>query len=620
MTESRKCDDPCGIKDGPEAPDKGADMLLSKMKLVFDNLPYDSWVKDEAGRYLAVNKTFSDAVGLSESEIAGKCDEDIFDAAEAVRNQEMEAACLLGKRQMRFEVERDDGCWSEIILNPLISETGDAAGIAGLSRDITDKKQAESAKEIYEARLQQVQQIAGLGSWEHEKDSTAIWASRQFMKIFGFEETEGSMLEVSKIRKAILKEDRLKRDVAFRLLMEKDRNYDVEFRIKRPEDGAERHIRSCAVMAKDAAGQPHKALGVIQDITDRKAKEEQISYMNDHDLLTGVFNRSFFEREIRRCDRAKGLPLSMIMVDVNGLKLTNDMFGHAEGDRLLISVGRMLAGCCPPGGTVSRIGGDEFCLLLPRTGSDAAKAISIHITRMCEAAEKNRCGERATPSVSAGYATKRDMSESICDVMNEAEAFMYKRKLLESKSLRSSVLSSIRTTLFEKSHETEEHAERLVELSLLIGTEMGLADTHMQDLSLLAALHDIGKMSVDEYILCKPGKLTEQEWAEIRRHPEVGYRIAKSSPELMSIADYILCHHERWDGTGYPQGLKSRNIPLLSRILAVADAYDAMTQDRSYRKAAPGEEAIGEIIRHAGTQFDPDVAIVFIKTMQKKLS
>jgi HD-GYP domain-containing protein (c-di-GMP phosphodiesterase class II) len=193
---------------------------------------------------------------------------------------------------------------------------------------------------------------------------------------------------------------------------------------------------------------------------------------------------------------------------------------------------------------------------------------------------------------------------------------MYKQKLLERKSMRSSLLASIKTTMYEKSHLTAEHEDRLVTLSKRIGQAMELSDAQINELELLSTLHDLGKLSIDDHILNKKDPLTAEEWAEIRKHPEVGYRIAQASPELAPIAEYILCHHERWDGTGYPQGLKGEAIPLLSRIVSVVDAYDAMIKDRPYRNAMPKAEAIGEIVANAGSQFDPVISKIMIDVLR----
>jgi HD-GYP domain-containing protein (c-di-GMP phosphodiesterase class II) len=176
-------------------------------------------------------------------------------------------------------------------------------------------------------------------------------------------------------------------------------------------------------------------------------------------------------------------------------------------------------------------------------------------------------------------------------------------------------LSTIKTTLFEKSNETEAHAERMAALTKRLGMELSLDEPDLVSLELTATLHDIGKIGIPSNILSKPGTLTDEEWAEVKKHPEIGYRIALTIPELQGIADYILCHHERWDGKGYPQGISGDKIPLISRIVSIIDSFDAMTEDRPYRKALSKEAAIEEILKNSGTQFDPTIAKVFVEKL-----
>ena len=187
-------------------------------------------------------------------------------------------------------------------------------------------------------------------------------------------------------------------------------------------------------------------------------------------------------------------------------------------------------------------------------------------------------------------------------------------------SSHSAIVASIKATMIEKSQETEEHAERLAILSRAVAMELNLPQSDQDKLELLATLHDIGKIGISDQILTKQGKLSAEEWVEMKRHPEIGYRIAMASSELIPVAESILCHHERWDGSGYPKGLSGESIPLLSRILAVVDSYDAMTQDRPYRKAMTHEEAIEEVVRNSGTQFDPRIAELFVRLLKKKIS
>lgn len=352
-------------------------------------------------------------------------------------------------------------------------------------------------------------------------------------------------------------------------------------------------------------------IGISRDITERKNREEKIKYISYHDKITGIHNRTFFDEIRHVIDRPENLPLSVIIGDINGMKLINDTFGHRKGDKVLYEVAQILKECIRDCDVVARTGGDEFTILMPHADAFLVKEVADKIKSMCTIKRKEENSE-VYIDVALGYATKTDPAESLEKVMMYAEDWMYRRKLLEHRSIHNDYLSYIKTTMFEKSNETEEHAERLVKLSKMLGKELGLPDSKLDEIELVAVLHDLGKISIDKNILKKPGKLTDEEWREIKKHPEVGYRIAKSTAGLCHIAEYILCHHERWDGKGYPLGIAGEEIPIISRIITVVDSYDAMTQDRAYRKALPHEVAIQELINNKGTQFDPDIVDVFI--------
>ncbi|MDN5276526.1 MAG: diguanylate cyclase [Clostridiales bacterium] len=366
---------------------------------------------------------------------------------------------------------------------------------------------------------------------------------------------------------------------------------------------------------KDMKGQTVGAVMVFRDITQEKVWQEKFNSLNWRDPLTGLYNRRFVEEEFARWQASsRAFSIAVIVADINGLKLVNDMFGVQEGDNLLKRAARILRESCRKTDIVARWDGDEFIILLPRITARAAEKIVERI--------KNRCLQEKEGevqlSLAIGYAVKRKPLESLNQVVKEAEEMMHRTKLMEEKSYRNAVVSSILMTLFAKSTETEEHAERLKSYCLAIGRKMRLSSKELDELALLAVLHDIGKVGIRESILQKPGPLTAEEWEEMKKHPEIGWRIAKGISELVHIAEYILCHHERWDGHGYPRGLKGEEIPLLCRILAVVDAYDAMTSDRVYRKAMSRERALAEIKRNAGTQFDPHVVETFLDLLAKE--
>lgn len=327
-------------------------------------------------------------------------------------------------------------------------------------------------------------------------------------------------------------------------------------------DGRELVFETLKTPYRDKEGKIIGLVGISRDITERKIREDKVRYISYHDMMTGLYNRTYFDEMQVAIDRPEKLPLSVIVGDVNGMKLINDAFGHVRGDMLLQEIAKILKQCVREDDIIARTGGDEFSILMPNADGQAVKEVVDRIRNLCR--EKRNEEKNIYIDIALGYATKSVPEDSLEKVIMSAEDFMYRRKMLEQKSLSNDYLSYIKTTMFEKSNETEEHAERLVKLSKNLGKEMGLSENELDELELVALLHDIGKISIDKDILLKVGKLTQEEWREIKKHPEVGYRIANSTSGLNHIAKYILCHHERWDGGGYPLGLSENNIPLIS--------------------------------------------------------
>lgn len=371
-------------------------------------------------------------------------------------------------------------------------------------------------------------------------------------------------------------------------------------------------IANSAAPIKTEDGRTFGVVMVFRDVSDEKNHRKQIEFLSYHDHLTGLYNRRYIEEKISVLDKDGHLPISVIMADVNGLKITNDVFGHKAGDTLLKNVAGLMQKFCKEDDLIARWGGDEFVIIMAGKPLESAEEVIQKIKDAHIAIE----GSSLSLSLSLGCACKHTGESSVQQAIQRAEKYMYQQKLLDGKSYRNAIISTLLATLYEKSNETEEHSKRIETYCHAIGRELQLSSKEMDELSLLALLHDVGKVSIDPNILQKPGPLTAEEWEEMKQHPQIGYPIAQATPELAVVADLILSHHERWDGKGYPRGLKGTEIPLSCRILAVADAYDAMTSDRVYRKAMSNEDAVCELEKNSGTQFEPSIVNFFIYTLQ----
>ena len=318
------------------------------------------------------------------------------------------------------------------------------------------------------------------------------------------------------------------------------------------------------------------------------------------DLLTGFHSWEHFKNFVAKDASQFTYPLTVVVCDLNNLSRLNNMKGHNVGDRLLIGMADALREAFPQGSCFVR-------------GEDAKLIVICDYMELAEVNERMEIVKKKVQS-SFQYAVDgaTTWNTDIVDAIDSATHTLMQKKLLDRSSAHSELLTSLVRALQECDSDTEAHVKRTQRMGAALGRKIGLSDKQQSNLSLLCLLHDIGKIGIPLDILNKPGKLSEEEWNTIKTHAKKGYEIAKSSKGLVEIADMILHHHERWDGLGYPDGLKGEQIPLLSRIIAVVDSFDAMVSNRSYRAARPIEEAIVELERCAGTQFDPYLVSEFV--------
>lgn len=335
------------------------------------------------------------------------------------------------------------------------------------------------------------------------------------------------------------------------------------------------------------------------------------SIVVEKDLLTRLYSKQSFYSNINNLINHDIYPITIVVCNTNGIGFINDVYGWAKGNEMLRLAADLMRDNLPQTAFLARLDGGDMAAGLPETEQEYAVRLFENIREQYHAGDDT--GINA--DIEYGIAVIRDSSKSVDGAIKEAAESMRMKKMMNETSQKSSLLDSLTQTLTESDYETEEHVERTKEMAVRLGKALNLSDSELGKLALLAVLHDIGKIAIPHAILVKPDKLTDEEWEIMKTHTEKGYRIASASKELQSIAEYILHHHERWDGHGYPGGLKEEEIPLLSRIITVVDSHDVMVHDRPYHKAMSREDAIEELRRCSGTQFDPRIVSMFLEVL-----
>ena len=572
-----------------------------RFQLLFNKAPLGYQSLDINGYFIEVNQQWLDTLGYNRDEVIGKWFGDFLVTA---YQDGFRARFPIFKAQgfihSEFEMVCKNGNRLVIAFDGRIGydSKGDFKQTHCILQDITERRKAEQALLESENKYKNYVDNAPDGIFVHDENGKYIEVNKAAAKISGYSKAELLTMSISDMTG---KESHKKGHGIYETLLNGG-NADglLQFVHK---NGSKRWCTVSMVKLTE-----HRFLGFVKDVTESKKAEDDLVYLSCHDQLTGLHNRRFFEQELKRLDKQSNLPLTVAMGDINGLKLINDSFGHSLGDKLLVKAAAIVKKGCRNSDLIARFGGDEFIIVFPRTDAAEATQIINHIHNLAA----NEKVANIAMSISFGYDTKDKEDQSISETMVNAENHMYRHKVSERSSMRSNTIDIIINTLFEKSNRESFHSKRVSEICQAIASSMDFEKDDISQITMAGLVHDIGKIGVDENILNKPGKLDNVEWEEMKKHPETGWRILSATNEFSELAQFILEHHEKWDGKGYPNGLKGEEIKVEARIIAVADAYDAMTRDRSYRRGFSRTEAAEEIKRCSGTQFDPEIVEVFL--------
>jgi len=618
-----------------EKADKSSDATMQKvleqelsdnrhlMNSLMDNTPDVIYIKNTEGKYLFFNKAAEKFSGKKASDILGKGvdsvyplevaqkltsrDQEIYDKKEIIVSEE-KVADLLGNIQTYLSTK-----------GPIFDENQELLGMFGISRNITDRIQSEEKSHESEIKYRRItENVADVISVFNITKGKFSFISPSIVNLRGFSIEEAMTQELNEIIEldAIESfEETMAENLSEFISNPKiKQNYTNEVKMLH-KNGEKVWTEISTSFEYNSLGQI-ESVNIIRNIEERKRSEEIMRQLSYYDQLTGLYNRRFYEEELKRLDTDRNLPIALIMADLNGLKLVNDAFGHLEGDKLMKKIAKILRMACRSDEIISRIGGDEFVILMPETKGDEARKLIARINKLVS----EEVVEHGMLSLSIGCGVKEKTTDEMQEIFREAEDDMYRHKLAESSSMRSKTINLIMNSLYEKSQREMLHSNRVSALCKLIATEMKFDQEGVNQAKIAGLVHDIGKIGISNIILDKEGKLTRSEWEEVKKHCEVGYRILSSVNEFSEIAEFVLSHQERWDGKGYPQGLKGEVIPVQSRIIAVADSFDAMTSNRAYRLGMSDEEALNEIRKCAGSQFDPDIARVFLEKVVPKMA
>ena len=565
-------------------------------------------VHDRDLKYIYVSDQYLKQYRVTEKNVIGKHHYDVFpDLPKKWRK--VHQRVLKGEvlREDRDPYPRENGSvdYTRWECRPWFKNDGEIGGIIVYTEVINDQIRIEKALEDSRDELLLLMDHLPIGVGIHQLEPTPRfqYLNENFSEIL---ETDDATLMERDFLEMIFQDENERARVREQLrdLMKTSETTSLHWLdvpIKRPN--SMKHVSLYTIKMHGE----NRLITTLIDVTTQKLREEDIIKMSNEDVVTGIPNRKYFSERFNALDHTMNYPLVMLLIDVDGLKLINDAFGFDVGTKVLKNVAKAVQHVARKRDVYARVGSDEFALLMTKSTPEEIENVKQRIHERIQSIAI----DNMEFTITIGSAAKTSRDTLFSELYRAAEEDMYRKKVLEKRSSRSNTIQAILATLTDKFHVEKVHSERVGDIAQRIGEALALDAENLKELKMAGELHDIGKISIPDHILGKASKLDKDEWTIMKEHTIQGYNILRAADEYSALANYALTHHERFDGSGYPKNLKGDDIPLFSRIIAIADAFEAMTADRPYRKALTYDMAMKELNDYAGTQFDPKIVKVF---------
>jgi diguanylate cyclase (GGDEF)-like protein/PAS domain S-box-containing protein/putative nucleotidyltransferase with HDIG domain len=584
--------------------------MKEKYRRILDDLPalIAEFLPDSTLTY--VNKKYCDYYDMSKEQLLGKKYLHLLPDDERKKAAE-EYSSLIQQNSSNGYVQQilknDKLFWYEWKNRAIFDNNSKAKLYYSIGTDITERKKLEEKEKNELKRLRAIfENNSAVILFIEPETGKILDANPTAIDFYGYTKEEFLEMHIQDIN--MLETEKVK-ELRLRALERAQKYFTLLHKLKNGE------IRVVDVHCSPIIFNEKQVLiSIIFDVTEKEEAMKEIKTLAFQDYLTGVYNRRYFEESFYRLNKKQNQTLAIIVGDINGLKMVNESFGHAIGDELIKEVAKEIGLLIQSNDILARIGGDEFGILITNATSEYVMKLTNLLEKELDKYVVLTNSEEAKVylSVSFGYGMQIDHNQDLDGLMKEAEGFLYRRKYYNDKSTRSNMIKAMMSTLFQKSEREKRHSERVSQHCEAIAEALGWDIYSINRIKIAGMLHDIGKIGISETVLNKEGKLNDSEWELMKQHVIKGAAILEETDEYEDISYVIAAHHERWDGSGYCEGLQGEGIPIMARIIAVVDAYDAMTEQRTYKNTLTKKEAIAELRKCSGTQFDPRIVSVFI--------